>query len=71
MELFKIQKNLLFQKSFFLLGDNRDCSKDSRFLSNVGYVIKINLVGKAKLIFSLMTQKKEVYLNFGIGKKII
>ena len=23
---------------FFLLGDNRDCSKDSRFLSEVGYV---------------------------------
>ncbi len=36
---------------FFLLGDNRDCSKDSRFLSSVGYVKKINLVGKAKVIF--------------------
>ena len=35
----------------FLLGDNRDCSKDSRFLSSVGYVKKINLVGKAKVIF--------------------
>ena len=31
--------------SYFLLGDNRDCSKDSRFLSEVGYVNKINLVG--------------------------
>ena len=36
---------------FFLLGDNRDCSKDSRFLLDVGYVKKLNLVGKAKLIF--------------------
>ena len=36
---------------FFFLGDNRDCSKDSRFLSSVGYVKKINLVGKAKVIF--------------------
>ena len=37
--------------SFFLMGDNRDCSKDSRFLSSVGYVNKINLVGKASIIF--------------------
>ena len=36
---------------YFLLGDNRDCSKDSRFLSEVGYVNKLNLVGKAQLVF--------------------
>ncbi len=36
---------------FFLLGDNRDCSKDSRYLDSVGYVNLINLVGKAQLIF--------------------
>ena len=36
---------------FFLLGDNRDCSKDSRYLDSVGYVSFINLVGKAQLIF--------------------
>ena len=36
---------------FFLLGDNRDCSKDSRYLSSVGYVNNLNLVGQAKLIF--------------------
>ena len=36
---------------YFLLGDNRDCSRDSRFLSSVGYVHKDNLVGKARLIF--------------------
>ena len=36
---------------FFLLGDNRDCSKDSRYLDSVGYVKKLNLVGEAKLIF--------------------
>tara|TARA_B100000963_G_scaffold258576_1_gene226950 strand:+ start:1382 stop:2119 length:738 start_codon:yes stop_codon:yes gene_type:complete len=36
---------------FFLMGDNRDCSKDSRFLDEVGYVKSLNLVGKAKIIF--------------------
>ena len=36
---------------FFFLGDNRDCSKDSRYLSEVGYVHKDNLVGKAQILF--------------------
>ena len=38
-------------KHYFFLGDNRDCSKDSRFLSSVGYVHQNNLVGKAQFIF--------------------
>ena len=36
---------------YFLMGDNRDCSKDSRYLDSVGYVNNINLVGEAKIIF--------------------
>ena len=33
------------------LGDNRNCSKDSRYLSEVGYVNKNNLVSEAQNIF--------------------
>jgi signal peptidase I len=36
---------------FFFMGDNRDCSRDSRYLSSVGYVSFENLVGNAKIIF--------------------
>jgi len=42
---------------YFFLGDNRDCSKDSRYLTSVGYVHKNNLVGKAQFIFFSSNRK--------------
>ena len=43
---------------YFFMGDNRDCSKDSRYLNSVGYVNKLNLVGKARIIFFSTNKKK-------------
>jgi signal peptidase I len=49
---------------YFFLGDNRDCSKDSRFLSSVGYVNYNNLVGKARVIFFSNDIKKGSFFKF-------
>ena len=49
---------------YFFMGDNRDCSKDSRFLSSVGYVNFNNLVGKARLIFFSNDKQKGSFFKF-------
>jgi len=36
---------------YFAMGDNRDGSKDSRFLNAVGFIPKKNLVGRAEFLF--------------------
>tara|TARA_Y100001970_G_C14134271_1_gene803434 strand:- start:637 stop:1368 length:732 start_codon:yes stop_codon:yes gene_type:complete len=51
-------------KHYFFLGDNRDCSKDSRFLSTVGYVHENNLVGKARFIFFSSDYRKGSIFKF-------
>jgi len=36
---------------YFAMGDNRDHSRDSRFLDNVGFIPEKNLVGRAVMLF--------------------
>jgi len=46
---------------FFMMGDNRDNSTDSRFLSEVGFVPFVNLVGKAQVIFFSIDEKSSFW----------
>ena len=59
------------KEHYFFLGDNRDCSKDSRFLSSVGFVHKNNLVGKAQFIFFSTNIKEGSIFNIVNWKNIL
>jgi len=59
------------EKHYFFLGDNRDCSKDSRYLSSVGYVHEDNLVGKAQFIFFSSDYRIASFFSFWKWNKTI
>ena len=64
-------KFIIPENYYFFMGDNRDCSKDSRFLSSVGYVYFYNIVGKAQLIFFSNNKKKGSFFEFWRWKQSV
>jgi signal peptidase I len=48
--------------NFFMMGDNRDNSTDSRVLSAVGYVPFENLIGRAQMIFFSIAEGEHAWM---------
>ncbi len=53
---------------FFAMGDNRDNSQDSRVLSEVGYVPRENLVGRAEIMFISVDGRFWEFWNWRLGR---
>ncbi|MCC8966193.1 signal peptidase I [Bradyrhizobium sp. Pear76] len=48
--------------NYFMMGDNRDNSTDSRFLSQVGYVPFENIIGRAQMIFFSIAEGEQAWM---------
>jgi len=53
------------ENHFFAMGDNRDRSKDSRYLDDVGFIPRNNLVGRAEFLFFSVNGSVWKFWNWG------
>lgn len=49
------------EKYYFFMGDNRDNSRDSRVLNEVGYIPYANIVGRADILFFSTNGKAHIW----------
>lgn len=53
---------------FFVMGDNRDNSQDSRVLGRVGYIPAENLIGRAEVMFISVDGRFWEFWNWRLGR---
>ena len=49
------------EKHYFMMGDNRDNSMDSRYSEEVGFIPEENLIGRAELIFFSVDDRTSIW----------